>query len=47
MQVIIETPRRLTKDQEELLRRFAETEDVNVTPRRKSFFDKFKDYLKG
>jgi len=45
--VTIETPRRLTKDQEELLRRFAETEDAHVTPRRKSFVEKVKDYLKG
>ena len=47
VQVTIETPRRLTKDQEELLRRFAETEDAHVTPRRKSFVEKVKDYLKG
>ena len=45
VQVVIETPRSLTRDQEELLRKFAQTEDVNVMPRRQSFFKKMKDYL--
>ena len=43
--VVIETPRSLTGEQEDLLREFAKTEDVNVTPRRKSFFDKVKNYF--
>ena len=47
VQVHIETPRRLTKEQADLLREFAKTEDVHVTPQRKSFFDKVKDYLNG
>ena len=45
VQVYIETPRTLTREQEEILRRFAETEDVNVTPRRKSFIDKVRKYV--
>ena len=45
VRVFIETPRSLTREQEELLRKFAETESVNVTPRRKSFFEKVKKYF--
>jgi len=45
VRVHIETPRTLTREQEELLRRFAKTEDVNVTPRRKSFFKQVKKYV--
>ena len=45
--VVVEIPRHLTKDQEELLRRLAETEDVNVSPRRKSFFEKVKRYFEA
>jgi len=47
VRVFIETPRHLTREQEELLRRFAETEDINVTPKRKTFFDKVKRYLEN
>ena len=47
VQVVVEVPRKLTKKQEELLRSFAETEEVHVTPQRKSFFDKIKDYFEG
>ena len=39
----VETPRRLTDRQEELLREFAEVEEISVSPRRKSFFDKVKE----
>lgn len=45
VQVLIETPRKLTDRQEELLREFAELEKVNVSPHRRSFFDKVKDYF--
>ena len=45
--VVVETPKRLTARQEELLHEFAETEDVNVTPRRKSFFERAKRYFEG
>jgi molecular chaperone DnaJ len=45
VQVIVETPRKLTKRQEELLREFAETEHSNVSPQRKSFFEKLREYF--
>jgi len=39
----VETPRRLTDRQEELLREFAESEEISVSPRRRSFFEKVKE----
>lgn len=45
VRVVIEVPRTLTHEQEEILRQFAETEAVHVTPKRKSFFDKAKKYF--
>lgn len=45
VQVIIETPKRLTKRQEELLREFAETEQADVSPERKSFLDRLREYF--
>ncbi len=45
VQVIIEVPKKLTTKQRELLEQLAETEAANVTPDRKSFFDKLKDYF--
>jgi molecular chaperone DnaJ len=47
VRVVVEVPRKLTKKQEELLRSFAETEDANVSPQRKSFFDKLKSYFEN
>ena len=44
--VTIEVPARLTREQERLLRELAETENKRVTPKRRSFVDKLKDYLK-
>jgi molecular chaperone DnaJ len=41
--VAVETPAHLTKRQEELLRELAEIEHKQVSPQRKSFFDKIKD----
>ncbi|HOD83499.1 MAG: Chaperone protein DnaJ [Planctomycetes bacterium ADurb.Bin126] len=43
--VLIEVPKRLTAKQRELLTAYADTENVHVTPGRKSFFDKLKDYF--
>ena len=43
VQVLVETPRQLTKRQEELLRELAETDHKHVSPERKSFLDKLKD----
>jgi len=45
VQVFIEVPRKLSKEQTDLLRQYAETEDVDITPQRKSFLDKLKEYF--
>ena len=47
VQVTIEVPDRLSKDEEGLLRQLAELEKKNVTPKRKSFFEQVKDYFTG
>jgi len=39
---MVETPRTLTKRQEELLRELAELDKKHVSPQRQSFFDKVK-----
>lgn len=41
--LVVETPRNLSKRQEELLRELAELDHKNVSVQRKSFFDKLKD----
>jgi molecular chaperone DnaJ len=43
----IETPRKLTKEQEKLLRDFAKTEDEKVLPESAGFWNKMKDLLGG
>ncbi len=45
VQVIIEVPKKLSKEEKALLREFAELEHKNVAPERKSFFAKLKDYF--
>jgi molecular chaperone DnaJ len=45
VQVLIEVPRKLTAKQRELLEAFAKIEETNVTPQRKSFFEKLKEYF--
>ena len=45
VQLIIEVPRKLTSRQRELLGELAKTEEVHVTPARKTFVDKLKDYF--
>ena len=47
VRVVIETPRKLSADQEELLRQYAELEDKAVHTKRHNFFDKVKNYLEG
>jgi molecular chaperone DnaJ len=42
VQVVVETPKHLTKRQEELFRELAEIEQKNVSPQRKSFFEKLR-----
>jgi len=45
VEVVVETPRHLTPRQEELLRELAEIDHDQVSPRRKSFFEKLRDYF--
>jgi molecular chaperone DnaJ len=45
VQVQLEVPKNLTPAQEKLLRELAEEENANVSPHRKSFFEKLKDYF--
>ncbi len=45
VQVQVEVPKTLTPRQETLLRELAEEEQANVTPHRKSFFEKLRDYF--
>jgi molecular chaperone DnaJ len=45
VQVNIEVPKSVSAQQEELLRKLAEQEHVEVSPHRKSFFDKVKDFF--
>jgi molecular chaperone DnaJ len=47
VQVLVETPRKLTPRQEELLRELAEIENVYISEKRKSFLDKIKEYVYG
>ncbi|MCH7812872.1 MAG: molecular chaperone DnaJ [Planctomycetes bacterium] len=43
--VVVETPRKLSAAQEQLLREFAKTEDRAVLPESKGFFEKMVDYF--
>ena len=45
VQVTVETPSKLNKKQEELLREFAETENKNVFPQSRKFFERLKKYF--
>lgn len=45
VEVVIETPRHLTERQEELMRELAQIEHDDVSPKRKSFFEKLRDYF--
>jgi molecular chaperone DnaJ len=47
VQVLIEIPSKLSRDQRELLRKFAATEDQDVLPESKGFFERVKEYLTG
>ncbi len=47
VQVTVEIPKKLNRDQEKLLRTFAATEDKAVLPESRGFFEKLKDYLAG
>ncbi|MCC6124047.1 MAG: molecular chaperone DnaJ [Pirellulales bacterium] len=45
VQVHIEVPKKLTPAHEEMLRQLAEIENANVSPKRKSFIEKLKEYF--
>jgi molecular chaperone DnaJ len=45
VQVLIDVPKKLDKRQEDLLRELAEVEHANVSPHRKSFLEKIRDYF--
>lgn len=47
VQVLVEIPKKLNKRQQELLREFAETEDLSVMPESKGFFEKLMEYVSG
>ncbi len=47
VEVVLETPTKLTERQEQLLREYAQTEDRAVLPRSRGFIDKIRDYLAG
>lgn len=44
-QVVVEVPKRLSREQEEILRAYAKAEGKNLTPRRKSFLDTLTSYF--
>lgn len=45
VQAVIEVPKKLTAEQEQLLRQLAQLEHAEVTPHRRSFMDKLRDYF--
>lgn len=45
VQIFIEVPRKLARQQRRLLEQYAETEQSNVTPERKRFLKKLKEYF--
>jgi len=45
VEIVVEVPTKLSKDQERLLREYAETEEQNISPERSSFRDKVKKWL--
>ena len=45
VQVFVEVPKKLTATQRDLLEKLAATEEQDVTPQRKSFFEKLKEYF--
>jgi molecular chaperone DnaJ len=45
--VAVITPRKLTERQKELLKEFAEIEELQESPEHRGFFDKVRDFFKG
>jgi molecular chaperone DnaJ len=47
VQIHIEVPKKLTEEHEKLLRQLADVENTNVSPKRKTFFEKLKEYFQA
>jgi molecular chaperone DnaJ len=47
VQVVLDTPRHLTPRQEELLRELAELDQKHVSPQRRGFMDKLREFFAG
>jgi molecular chaperone DnaJ len=47
VQVVLETPRHLTQRQEELFRELAELDKKHVSPQRRGFMDKLREFFGG
>ena len=45
VKVVVEVPKKLSAEQEELLRRLAELDEKEVGSRRHSFFERLKNYF--
>lgn len=45
VQIVVEIPKKLSRQQEELYRKLADLDDSNVQPQRKSFLDAIKNYF--
>ena len=45
VQVHVEVPKKISGEQEELIRQLADLEHANVTPHRKTFLEKLRDYF--
>ena len=45
VKILVEIPKKMNKQQQEFLQQFAETEDKNVFPETKGFFEKLKKYF--
>jgi len=44
---MVEIPKKLSEEQERLLRAFADTEDKTVMPQSRGFVEKFMKYVSG
>ena len=47
VQVQLEVPKKVSSEEEDLLRQLADLKHADVTPHRKSFFEKLKEYFTG
>ena len=47
VQVVLETPRHLTQRQQELFRELAELDKKHVSPQRRGFMDKLREFFAG